>query len=283
MITKRKYFELKGRCIIEKMVIENSARITVEFPNEACYLYVREGELVVNSNLGSCRMMSSDGVVLSCGNYIADFIKRSPGYSTEVFAVHLYPELLREIFRNEIPSFLKSEEFKKPAMPIRNEVMDRFIDSLLFYFDNPNIVTEEILTLKIRELILLLVQSDHAETVQLLFANLFTRNSVSIAEVVKTHLYNNLSIEELAKLSGVSASSFKVEFAKLFNESPGKYLKKKRLQRATELLIASDDSISEIAYQTGYHDISHFSKAFESSYKCSPGTYRQRIRADANT
>lgn len=278
MIISRKNFDLKGRCVVEKLIVDGNHRMVVQFPDEACYLYLRTGRLIVNSNEASTVMAPADGIVLNCGNYLADFIAEKTKIHSEVFAVHLSPDILREIFHDEIPAFFRSAPaVTASARKVSSTVMDRYVESLAFYFDNPEIVTEEILKLKIRELILLLVQSDHAKSVHELFASLFSRKTVSVSDVVNAHLFNNLSIEELAKLSALSVTGFKTEFAKLYHEPPGRYIRNKKLERARELLCSNENTISEIAYQVGFHDVSHFSKSFQAAFDCTPGNYRKKF------
>jgi AraC-like DNA-binding protein len=219
-----------------------------------------------------------DGVVLNCGYYIADFVNTSPHKKTEVLAIHFYPDILREIFRNEVPTFLKTNP--EPVLPTKTNtdlMMEKFVDSLSFYFDNPQIVTEDILVLKVRELILLLVQSTHSENIHKLFTALFTRRAATVSEVINAHLYGNFSVSELAKLAGLSLTAFKAEFASLFGESPARYIRKRKIDRAKELLQVSDYSISEIAHQIGYAELSHFSKSFHALCGCSPGAYRSDL------
>ncbi|HEV8513338.1 MAG TPA: AraC family transcriptional regulator [Cyclobacteriaceae bacterium] len=275
MITVRKHFDFKGKRILEKLTIEKSFRMGVKFPKEACYVYLLGGDLAVNGVDSKTTLVPKDGVVLNCGYYFADFINTCPHQRSEVLAIHLYPDILREIFRNEMPTFLKVNQ--KPSLPtktVNNTVMEKFIDSLLFYFDNPQIVTEDILVLKVRELILLLVQSTHSENIHQLFTALFSRKATTVSEVVNAHLYDNFSVSELAKLAGLSLTSFKEEFAALFSESPARYIRRKKIERAKELLLVSDYSVSEIANQIGYSDLSHFSKSFHALSGCSPGTFR---------
>jgi AraC-like DNA-binding protein len=275
--TTRKHFDLRGKCIIEKLSIETPGRIAVEFHNEACYIFVRQGEVSIRGSNSINQLNSKNGIALNCGNYFADFAHVPPQKPSEIFAIHLYPELLKEIFRTDIPSFVRTNpDISLPAKTISDSVMDRFIESLVFYFDNPDIVTDDILMLKIKELILLLIQSSHAKTVHDLLSALFTRKSVTVSDVVNAHIFANLSIDELAKLSGLSVTSFKTEFNKTFKEPPGHYIRKRRIERAKELLSISNYTIGEIADQLGYNDLSHFSKSFQAMCEQSPSAYRNQ-------
>ncbi|RAW01536.1 helix-turn-helix domain-containing protein [Pseudochryseolinea flava] len=253
--------------------------MNIVFPSEACYLFVRDGRIVVNGNNLSSPLTSNEAVVLNCGYYIADFVNASPHDVTEVLAIHLHPDILREIFRNELPDFVHTDvDPILPSKVITNSVLERFIESLTFYFDNPDIVTNDILVLKVRELILLLVQSTHAESIHKLITSLFSRKNVTIGEVIKTHLYGNFSISELAKFSGLSLTSFKNEFVSLYGESPGRYIRKKKIERAKELLLTDHLSVNEVADQVGYKDVSHFSKSFQSITGITPTSFRSNFK-----
>ena len=276
MIVNRKHFDLRGKCIIEKLSIETPGRIAVEFHNEACYIFVRQGDALIKGSDSITQLNSKNGIALNCGNYFADFVHAQSENPSEIFAIHLYPELLREIFRTEIPSFVRTNSSTNlPAKTVSDSVMDRFIESLVFYFNNSDIVTDDILMLKIKELILLLIQSSHAKTIHDLMSALFTRKSVTVSEVVNAHIFANLSIDELAKLSGLSVTSFKTEFNKTFKEPPGHYIRKRKIERAKELLSYEELSVSEIAWQLGYSSSQHLSSQLRNVTGMSPLDFRR--------
>lgn len=64
-------------------------------------------------------------------------------------------------------------------------------------------------------------------------------------------------------MSNISTVYFRKLFTKTFGISPIKYLKKIRMQKAKELLMADSGSISDIARLTGFTSISTFSKVFK--------------------
>jgi transcriptional regulator GlxA family with amidase domain len=176
-----------------------------------------------------------------------------------------------------MPAFLKAPETKSYFQKVvTSDVVKKFVESLYFYFENPSLVSDELLELKIRELFLLLVQTKNAESVVALFSDLFTPRTLSLKEVVRSHLFSSLSIEDLAHLSNLSVSTFNRTFQSLFNDTPANYIKMKRLDRAKELLDISSLSISEIAFQTCFTDVAHFSRSFKTVHHYSPTEYRSR-------
>jgi AraC family transcriptional regulator, exoenzyme S synthesis regulatory protein ExsA len=57
--------------------------------------------------------------------------------------------------------------------------------------------------------------------------------------------------------------------------SPGKWLTHKRLEYAKLLLNTSKKNVSEIAYTTGFENITHFSRIFKEKYNLSPLQFRK--------
>ena len=66
----------------------------------------------------------------------------------------------------------------------------------------------------------------------------------------------------MAELVGLSTSYFNRAFKSSFGRSPHSYLMSRRLERAQELLLATHDSISQIALACGFSAQSHFTRVF---------------------
>jgi len=86
---------------------------------------------------------------------------------------------------------------------------------------------------------------------------------------------NKIEIAELAKIVNISISRFFVIFKNLLNVTPLQYINKMRLEKSKELLMISKDSISEIAWQTGFEDQFHFSRMFKKHVGVSPLNYKK--------
>ncbi len=76
-------------------------------------------------------------------------------------------------------------------------------------------------------------------------------------------------------LSGRSLSAFKRDFENYYKDTPANYIKEQKLLKASELLYSTDFSISEISYEVGFNDISHFTKLFKLKYNSTPSQYRK--------
>jgi len=193
-------------------------------------------------------------------------------------AVHFYPEVLKKVYEKEIPEFLKHPKpyiGREVAAKVPDDILlQKYIESILFYFDNPSIVNEEILILKLKELILLLINTKNTPLVLQILSSLFSPVSYTFKEVIEAHLYTDLSQTELAQLTNLSLSSFEREFRKHYNSSPAAYLHNKKLEYAADLLRVSDNRISDITFSCGFNNAAHFSKCFSEKYGMSPTEYR---------
>jgi AraC-like DNA-binding protein len=285
MIVDHQKFDLGDKCLIEKVIIRAPFRFTVNFHNEACFIYFLEGKTKINSPSEQKRVEPKNSVLLKCGSYFADLMKYSTSGMYEILVFHLYPDILRTIYKHELPAFVKSSSSSSSSKSyIQNiaghDIIEKFVESLYFYFDNRELVSDELLELKIKELVLLLIQTKNADSILSLFDNLFTPRILSVREVVDDHLFSNISIDELASLSNLSPSTFKRTFQSMFNDTPANYIRVKRLERAKELLTISSLTVGEIAFQTCFNDTSHLSRSFKAAYGCSPLAFRARGKSD---
>jgi len=277
MIIDRKHFDINNKCAIEKLIIKPPIKLDAVFQDEACFTYLKEGELSLTSPTDNLSIQTEESVLLKCGNYFTNAIQKHPTKTCEVYAVHLYPDILKELYKNEFPNFIKSDAHKPYIKKIEKQgVITHFIQNLDFYFQNPNLVTDDLLKLKIKELILLLLQTDKAENIITLFSHLFNPRQANIFEAVQAHLYSAISVADLAKLTGRSLSAFKRDFETQFNDTPANFIKEKKLEKALDLLQSTELSVSEVCYEVGFQDTSHFTKTFKQKYNQTPSEYRKK-------
>lgn len=100
------------------------------------------------------------------------------------------------------------------------------------------------------------------------------RISVALREIhaEPSHAWN---LEELAKLSGMSRTSFAVRFRDVVGVPPLTYVLNWRMRLAERELSETDHSVADIAWSLGYGSESAFSNAFSRSVGVSPGRFRK--------
>ncbi len=276
MILKRQTFKYDDKILIEKIKMSTPFRYEAIFENSGCFIYFKDRAPKLMSAEQNVQVNSQEAVLLKCGNHFLEILKRTEEEEVEAIIVHLFPEVLKKLYSNEIPKLIENQTCNlRSEVVVSKEVISRFIDSLEFYFQNPVLINNDLLELKIKELILLLIQSKNVCSIQELISDLYSAKNVQIKKIIELHSYSNLSLEELAKLCNLSLSSFKREFKKVFNNTPNNYISNQKLKRAKELLRITDMPISEIAYGVGFNDPLYFTRIFKKKIGSSPTQYRE--------
>lgn len=139
-----------------------------------------------------------------------------------------------------------------------------FFQSLLPYFDQPDFFTSKMANLKTEEAVELLLRLDNS-----FYGFLFDFSEpfkIDLkAFMLKNYLFN-IPMTEFARLSGRSLSTFKRDFAKIFRETPERWLKQQRLAEAKNLLQSTNLRPSDVYLHVGFENFSHFSNAFKNYF-----------------
>lgn len=101
-------------------------------------------------------------------------------------------------------------------------------------------------------------------------------NTVILAHLDQEHF----DLSALSKCLALSRSQLYRRLYPLIRQSPAHYIKFVRLQKAKELIDASDFSIGEIAFKTGFVSQSHFTRAFRAQYGFNPSEVRWRNKRE---
>ncbi|SMS13437.1 regulator of melibiose operon [Levilactobacillus zymae] len=96
---------------------------------------------------------------------------------------------------------------------------------------------------------------------------------------IQENYASSVSIADLAEKLSYSSVYFSRYFKAYMGISPKAYLGQVRLERATELLMTSQESIQEIARQTGFRTEKNFFVIFKQRFDMTPKTYRERYAA----
>ena len=90
-----------------------------------------------------------------------------------------------------------------------------------------------------------------------------------------------LEVRTLAREAFASEAHFIRSFRAAFGETPHRYLQRRRVERAKELLRATGDSVTEISLAVGFRSLGSFSTTFRELTGASPSGYRAAWRACA--
>lgn len=279
MFLKRQEFKIQDKVILGNPVFIPPFKASSALQVEARFVHIIHGKSTLYSPNGQVELQTGDSLVMKCENFVNSWSANENNEPSEVVIFQLFPETLKHVYNNNTPDFLNPKKGLRANAVEKvdqNDMISHYVAGLRYYLDNPEFITEDFLKIKIQELLFVLANTDKTGKIKAILSNLFRSNEYEFKEIVHSHLYDDLNLEDLAFFAGLSLSSFKRKFKSIFGTSPNQYIKTKRLEKAQQLLVTSSHRISEIAYDCGFNDTGYFSKSFMSVYNCSPSDFRKR-------
>jgi len=91
----------------------------------------------------------------------------------------------------------------------------------------------------------------------------------------------SLDVPGLARVAHVSPAHFSRQFRATFGETPHRYLQRRRVERAMELLRETERPVTEICLDVGFNSLGTFSRTFRDVVGEPPSAYRARFAADS--
>jgi len=96
----------------------------------------------------------------------------------------------------------------------------------------------------------------------------------AVRDYCVAHLADKISLDDLARLCGLSRFQFLRRFTHSTGLTPHAWLVRLRLERACAALAGARVSVAEVAADVGFYDQSHFNRAFRAAYGAPPSAYQ---------
>lgn len=251
-----------------------------KFYIECSYIaYVISGRRIFHKNSKSWELKEGTCVFVKRGAHISEKPPQE-GWCVMVFFVpdNFLKQLVNEN-RNSLSLINLPAADEDMVLPLDvNELSEAFFFSMLPYFTQTPPPPENLLELKFKELVLSLLSNKKNKHFLSYLSNLYNEANPSLADVMQNNFAFNLTLEEYAKLACKSVPTFKREFKKTFNDTPAKWVLRKKLTLATELLENTSLTVGEICYDCGFENQTHFSRVFKEKMGVSPLQFRTNLQ-----
>ena len=106
------------------------------------------------------------------------------------------------------------------------------------------------------------------------------RRAVEAALFIETHAHEPIDLDRAATAVGLSSFHFLRLFANILGVTPHQYLVRSRLRRAARLLAQDVRSITDVALDVGFGDLSNFVRTFHRAAGVSPRSFRRAAKGD---
>lgn len=243
-------------------------------------LYVVSGRRILHKAMHTWDLHEGVCVFIKKGTHISE---RQGGEGWCVMAFFMPDDFLKQLIienKKSLPLSHLTEAGLDHVIPLEvNELSNSFFHSMFPYFVQSPPPPEHLLELKFKELVLSLLSNSNNEKFLSYLHLLSNEEFPSIEEIMQKNFTFNLTIEQYAKLACKSIPTFNREFKRVFKESPARWIAKQRLKMAGELLKNTSMSITEICYECGFENQTHFSRVFKEKMGTSPLQYRIKSSA----
>ncbi|NIK69609.1 helix-turn-helix domain-containing protein [Paenibacillus sp. BK720] len=118
---------------------------------------------------------------------------------------------------------------------------------------------------------------DFAERVKHSRNPILSRPVKACREYIYTHLYEEITVDKLAAVSGLNSGYLMHLFKKETGQTIACYVQKERIEEAKKLLQMTGDTISSIGSRLGFYDQAHFIKVFKKHAGMTPKHYRATL------
>ena len=95
-------------------------------------------------------------------------------------------------------------------------------------------------------------------------------------DLVDRAYHEPLDLDALASVAAVSRSHFVREFAATYGETPIRYLTRRRIERAQDLLRSANLTVTEVSVLVGFSSLGSFTSRFKALVGVTPTQYRDR-------
>ena len=97
-----------------------------------------------------------------------------------------------------------------------------------------------------------------------------------LASHIVDNISETLTVASLSERSGLIPKKLQLGFRVLYSKSVNEYIRQMKLEISRDLILNTNDTISEIVYNIGFKSRSYFSKIFYEKYGILPTEYRKK-------
>ena len=238
-------------------------------------VYVLDGKRIFHFPGESLDLSKGACAFVKKGGWIAEKVAGA-GWCVMVFFIpdHYLKGFISE-YRQGLPlkNLPSVSENRTIALDV-NPLTRHFFQSMFSFFTEPTPPPKALLALKFKELLLNLLMNTSNKNLLSWISHLSDAHLPPLGDIMESNYTFNLSLTEFARISGRSLATFKREFKSLYKTSPGVWLKKKRLDYAGLLLATSSKRVSDVCFESGFENTTHFSKEFKQKFGISALQYR---------
>lgn len=235
-------------------------------------VFIYSGELILTYGKDTLTFVPGDTILVPKNQLTRSLKKPAEGKPFKCVSLFLPEENLREFYLDRQASETWTENISKQRPINPHPLLENFFKTLLPYFDMEDDLPDALVPVKIQEVLTII---DNIDKRMSSFLGTFSEvGKIDLEAYMEEHYMYNLPLERFAFLTGRSLTTFKSDFKKIFNNTPGKWLTQKRLNLAHHKLNTQKQKTTDVYLSVGFENLSHFSFAFKKAFGYSPSSLK---------
>ncbi len=97
----------------------------------------------------------------------------------------------------------------------------------------------------------------------------------SAVKYIMENMSEKISVKQLAAVSCMSEATFFRYFQSAYGISPGQFISQKKIEKARKLLLNSRYNVTDVCFELGYNNVSHFIRRFKRDMGMTPKKFQQ--------
>jgi AraC-like DNA-binding protein len=229
-------------------------------------MYARKGKLILEIDKQTETLETGNFLLIN--RYVHGFMRKS--WTVEEGEANMYAFIFHQSFlekvKKQFPQYSKSStnEIKSTYLLPPNPILSGLFESIASYIREEQALDTHLVALKTMEAMMGILNF-HPECHPLFFQAI-NNEKVDLQQLIENNYMYNIPLSKLAELSGRSLSTFSRDFKVLYDESPHRWIRKRRLLKAQEWLLNTNKKPVEFYMELGFESLAHFSRAFKKEF-----------------
>ncbi|MDO1582240.1 AraC family transcriptional regulator [Rhizobium oryzicola] len=226
------------------------------------------------------------GIFSAPGDYVMQD-RILPGHWQKFLTVACCPQWLKDFFGIDAASLLeqRKEETEGPFQHCSLHFNAAMREAVQLMLSGPqsasvmeNCMNAAFITIKAQELVFhALEQARTLSAVEALLRPTDLRAAKAVLDLLEVNYAHPPSLADLSRKLGTNRTKLQQAFKQVHGETIGGATERLRMTAAQKLLINTDMSISHIAFEVGYAQLSSFSSRFKAYFGISPKELRRKL------
>lgn len=247
------------------------------------FLYLAKGEAVFTLDDTSYTLKSGDCLFINSGKIHSGFSNTEiTQYISVVFDIDLLTstfDISKELFNDIVTGKYNILQHFTPDIPSHSKVISE-LKTIIYELENANFAYELVIKSRLLSIFTIILRNS------LYTKEIGNKKSISldkkyelfkkILSFIEKNCNNKIKLSDISRETNLTPQYLCTFFKNMTNISIVQYINNYKIEKAASMLKISNLTITDIALECGFDNISYFNRVFKKQFNCSPSEFREK-------